>query len=444
VVETFYTRSGDGHVGYQVMGDGPIDLLGLTTGLHVWLDEDEEPHWSRFDRRLASFSRLIRFDPRGVGVSDPLPGVNPSVESWMQDALAVLDAIGSSRTALFSVGTGGLVALLLSATHPERVSAQVLLHSSARLARADDYPWGVPQSSLDKFVNAVTNPDYDGTKVDDLALLAPSLVNDTEFRAWWKRIGPRVASPAMARAMDILAGETDLREVLPRIAAPTLVLHRRDNPFMRIGHGRYLAEHIADARFIELVGQDHLCFAGDTSVLLDEIEEFLTGARATPDVERQLATILFTDIVNSTQTATELGDRRWHELLDRHDRAAEIEVTRFGGRRIKTTGDGLLATFGSPARAIQCGLAICSSTRELGIEVRVGVHTGEVERRGDDVAGIAVNIAARVESCAHPGQVWVSRTVTDLLTGSGLAFTDEGEHALKGVPGAWRLFSVEN
>jgi class 3 adenylate cyclase len=342
------------------------------------------------------------------------------------------------------VGTGGLAALLLSASHPQRISAQVLLHCHARLARTDDYPWGVPQSSLDKFVEAVTDPSYVGAKLDDLALIAPSLATDGEFRRWWDRIGPRVASPAMARAMDVLAGETDLRAELVDITAPTLVLHRQDSPFVRIGHSRYLAEHIADAKLVELPGQDHVCFAGETEALLDEIEEFLTGARAAPDAERQLATILFTDIVNSTQTAADVGDRRWHELLDRHDHAANRQVTRFGGQRIKTTGDGLLATFDTPARAIQCGLEICSSTRELGMEVRVGVHTGEVERRGDDVAGLAVNIAARVESSARPGQVWVSRTVTDLMAGSGVKFTDQGEHELKGVPGTWRLFAVES
>jgi class 3 adenylate cyclase len=442
-VETHYARSGGAHVGYRVLGDGPIDLLAFTAGVHVWMDPEEEPHWSRFDRRLASFCRLIRFDPRGIGVSDPLTGAQPSVEDWMQDALAVLDAVGSSRTALFGVGTGGLVALLMSATHPERTSAVILLNAFARVAWAEDYPFGVPQEALDIFVDSITDPDYEGPKLDDVALLAPSLASDAEFRSWWSRTGPRVASPAMARAMDIVAGETDLRAVLPQITAPTLVMHRAHNVFMRAEHSRYLAEHILAARYVAVPGEDHVCFAGETEGMLGEIEEFLTGARATPDAERVLATILFTDIVGSTQLAAEVGDRRWHELLDSHDRAAGSQVERFGGHSVKTTGDGVLATFESPARAIQCGLAICSSTHELGMEVRVGVHTGEVERRGDDVAGIAVNIAARVESCAEPGRVWVSRTVTDLVVGSGLRFADQGEHTLKGVPGTWQLFAVE-
>jgi class 3 adenylate cyclase len=441
--EIQYAKRGDLHIGYQVLGDGPIDLLACNTGCNVWIDRDDEPHWSRFDRRLASFSRLIRFDPSGVGLSDPLVGGSgPTIECWMQDAVAVLDAVGSSRAALLGVGTGGFVAMLLSATHPERLSAQVLVHCSARLARDSDYPWGWPQRLLDKFVDAVTDPSYRGDAIDDLALSAPSLATDVAFRSWWKRAGSRTASPAIARAMDVLVTRADIRAVLPLITTPTLVLHRVDNPFFRIGHGRYLADNIAGARIIELPGRDHLPFVGDTDVLLDEIEEFLTGTRATPNTDRMLATILFTDIVDSTKRAAGTGDRRWRELLDDHDLMAARQVHRFGGRQVKTTGDGILATFDGPARAIQCGLALCDGARQVGVEVRVGVHTGEVERRGDDVAGIGVHIAARVEACAQPGEVWVSRTVTDLVTGSGIVFDDRGEHELKGVPGAWQLFTV--
>jgi class 3 adenylate cyclase len=235
----------------------------------------------------------------------------------------------------------------------------------------------------------------------------------------------------------------DIRSVLPLIKTPTLVLHRVDNAFLPIGHGRYLAEHIGGAKLIELPGEDHLPFAGDTEALVGEIEEFLTGTRGTSNTDRALATILFTDIIDSTKRAAGTGDRRWRELLDNHDRMAGRQVHRFGGRKIKTTGDGILATFDGPARAIQCGLAICDGAHQLGMEVRVGVHTGEVERRGDDVAGIGVHIAARVQASALPGEVWVSRTVTDLVSGSGIMFHDRGEHLLKGVPGAWRLFSVE-
>jgi class 3 adenylate cyclase len=445
VGETHYAKSGDRHIGYQVLGDGPIDVLGLTTGCNVWIDRDDEPHWSRFDRHLASFSRLIRFDPGGVGLSDPLiGGSGPTIEGWVQDAVAVLDAVGSSRPALFAVGTGGLAAVVLSATHTERISAQVLMHCHARLARDTDYPWGTPQHIIDGFVNAVTDPSYQGDAVDDLGLSAPSLAADVEFRAWWKRAGERSASPAIARAMDRVTMGADVRAVLPLINVPTLVLHRVNNPFLRIGHARYLAEHIPGAELVELPGQDHVCFAGETDALLGEVEEFLTGARGTPSAERVLASILYDDIVESTKRAAGIGDRRWHELLDNHDRMAARQVRRFGGRQVKSTGDGILATFDGPARAIQCGLALCDGARQLGLEVRVGVHTGEVERRGDDVAGIGVHIAARVQACAQPGEVWVSRTVTDLVIGSGIVFSDRGEHPLKGVPGAWQLFMVVN
>jgi class 3 adenylate cyclase len=364
----------------------------------------------------------------------------------VQDAVAVLDAVGSSRAALFGVSVGGLAAMTLSATYPERISALVLMHCHARIARDVDYPWGWPQHILDRFLDSVTDPTYDddGDGIDDLAVSVPSLALDVEFRAWWKRAGERSASPAVARSNNAMAFGADIRSVLPLIATPTLVLHRVDNALLPIAHGRYLAENIAGAAFVELPGRDHLCFAGETDELLGEVEEFLTGNRATPDDERVLATILFTDIVDSTKRAASAGDRRWRELLDNHDRMAARQVHRFGGRRVKNTGDGILATFDSPARAIQCGLAICDAARQLGVEVRVGLHTGELERRGDDVAGIAVHIASRVESHAQPGEVWVSRTVSDLVTGSGIAFDDRGEHQLKGVPGTWQLFAVLN
>ncbi|HEV3452799.1 MAG TPA: adenylate/guanylate cyclase domain-containing protein [Acidimicrobiia bacterium] len=441
--EIHYAKSGDRHIAYQVLGDGPIDLLALNTGCNIWIDRDDEAHWSRFDRRLASFSRLIRFDPSGVGLSDPLVGGSgPTIEGWTQDAVAVLDAVGSPCAAIFGVSTGGLVAMMFSATYPERTSAQVLMNCFARMVRDSDYPWGWPQRIVDRFVDAVTDPSYQGEPVDDLALSAPSLAGDVEFRLWWKRAGERSASPAIARAIDTLTNGADVRALLPLIKTPTIVLHRVDNGFIPIGHGRYLAEHIAGATLIELPGQDHLAFAGDTDTVVGEIEEFLTGTRGTPNTDRMLATILFTDVVHSTKRAVSSGDRRWRELLDNHDRMSERQVRRFGGRQVKTTGDGILATFDGPARAIQCGLAICGGARQLGIDVRVGVHTGEVERRGDDVAGIGVHIAARVQAHAHPGEVWVSRTVADLVTGSGITFDDRGEHGLKGVAGSWQLFAV--
>jgi class 3 adenylate cyclase len=437
-----YAKRDDLHVAYQVQGSGPIDVLGLTLGTGMSVDRDDEPHWARFDRRLASFSRLIRFDPCGYGLSDPL-GAAFTVESWMHDAIAVLDAVGSERAVVFGVSNGGVVAQQLAATYPERTSALVLMHAFARLIRADDYPAGFPQDLVDRFISAVTTPDHDGEHFDDLAIMAPSLATDIEFRAWWRRAGSRGASPAGARAMNRVAAYADVRGVLPAINVPTLVLHRVGNGFIRIGHGRYLAQHIAGARLVELSGDDHLPFLGNSDEVLDEIEEFLTGARATASPDRVLATMLFSDIVNSTKRAATTGDRRWRELLDQHDTMAERQVRRFGGRRVKWTGDGLLATFDGPARAIECGLALCDGARQLGLEVRVGLHTGEVERRGDDLAGIAVHIAARIEPHAPPGEVCVSRTVADLVTGSGIAFVDAGVHELKGVPGEWQLFTVK-
>jgi class 3 adenylate cyclase/pimeloyl-ACP methyl ester carboxylesterase len=438
-----YAKSGDLYIRYEVTGDGPIDLLALSNGSSVWVDRDDEPHWSRFDRRLAAFSRLLRFDPSGVGLSDPLnSGEMPSSELWTQDAIAVLDAVGSARPALFGVGLGGIVAMLLSATYPERTSALVLMHSWSRLIRDEDYPWGIPQHVVDRFVSTVANPSS-GDNLDDLAMMAPTLADDPEFRSWWSTAGERSAGPRIAQAINMIGALADIRAILPLIRTPTLILHRAECGYIRPGHGRYLADHIAGAKLVELDGQDYLPYAGDIDPVVDEIEEFLTGARAAPRTDRILATILFTDIVDSTKRAAASGDRRWHELLDNHDRMTVRQIQRFGGRQVKTTGDGALATFDGPARAIQCGLAIVDGARQLGIDVRIGLHTGEVERRGDDIAGIAVHIASRVQSHAEAGEVWVSRTVTDLVAGSSLRFSDRGEHALKGVPGTWQLFVVD-
>jgi len=439
-----YAKSGDLYIRYEVTGDGPIDLLAFSNGSSVWVDRDDEPHWSRFDRRLAAFSRLIRFEPSGVGLSDPLSsGEMPSFELWMQDAVAVLDAVGSPRAALFGVGPGGLVAMLLSATYPERVSALVLMHSWSRLIRDDDYPCGIPRHVVDRFVATVADPSQSGGDLDDLALMAPSLASDPEFRSWWSTAGERSAGPRIARAMNTIGAVADIRTVLPLIQAPTLILYRAETGYIRPGHSQYLAERIGGAKLVEVAGEDYLPYVGDIGPVVDEIEEFLTGTRAAPNTDRILATILFTDIVDSTNRAAATGDRRWHELLDNHDRMTVRQIQRFGGRQVKTTGDGVLATFDGPARAIQCGVAIADGARQLGIDVRIGLHTGEVERRGDDIAGIAVHIASRVQSHAQPGEVWVSRTVTDLVAGSNLRFHDRGEHALKGVPGAWQLFVVD-
>ena len=445
---TRYAMSGDLHIAYQVLGDATndLDVLILPYGVNVSIDaRDEEPHWNRFERRFASFSRVIRFDPRGLGLSDPFEsGANLTIEQWAQDAIAVLDAVGSERAALFATGAGGLVALILCATVPDRTRAQVLFHGFARATWAEDYPVGIPQRTLDAFMDDTVFVDVDDeTVADDAAILAPSLAHDPDFRAWWARAGRRGAGPAAARAIHTTFFGSDGRGLLPSVTTPTLLLHRTGTEIFRIGHSRYLAEHLADARLVELPGKDHLPFAGDIEPVLSEIEEFLTGTTGGPSGDRVLATVLFSDIAASTTQAVAMGDARWRELLDDHDRVVARQVQRYAGKQIKTTGDGVLATFEGPTQAIRSGMAIRDAARQLGLGVRVGIHTGEVERRGDDVGGIAVHIAARVQAHAEVGSVVVSRVVTDLVGGSGLVFQDLGDFELKGVPGSWQLFEAK-
>jgi class 3 adenylate cyclase len=440
-----YAKTSDGgHVAYQVLGDGPIDLVCVGYGNLVSIDlRDEEPHFRRFEERLGSFTRFIRFDPRGLGLSDPLSsGTATSVEQAVDDVIAVLDAAGSSQAAWFAVGGSALTALLAAASHPGRVASLVLIHAYARLAWAPDYPCGTPSQYLDEFVDRVVDvrePSH-GT-VDDVAMLAPSLAEDVEFREWWTRAGQRSASPRSARTVLSAMFGADVRMALPLITAPALILHRTSSMFT-VELSRYLAEHIPDARLVELPGRDHFPYAGDSQTVVEEIEEFLTGTRGGASSDRVLTTVLFTDIVGSTERAVELGDRRWHEVLDQHDRMTREELRRFRGREVKTTGDGMLACFDGPARGIRCAAAICAGARRLGIEVRAGLHAGEVEVRGDDLGGIAVHIAQRVCALGGPSEVLASRTVVDLVTGSGIEFDDRGEHQLKGVRDPWRIFAV--
>ncbi|HXX89158.1 MAG TPA: adenylate/guanylate cyclase domain-containing protein [Acidimicrobiales bacterium] len=444
--DTSYARTRDGvHVAYQILGDGPLDLLCAGYGNMVSIDmRDEEPHFERFERRLASFSRYIRFDPRGLGLSDPLAaGASASVEQGVDDLVSVLDAVGSERAALFAVGGSTLTALVAAASHPERVGSLVLVNGHARRAWADDYPCGIPKQELDRFIDAVLNLSGEADMpVDDVKIMVPSLASDPDFRAWWKRAGQRSASPATARAMLTMMYRADVRATLPLITAPTLLIHRVRS-MLPVEMTRYLADHLSNARLIELPGSDHFPYAGDSDALVEEVEEFLTGVRGQTETDRVLATILFTDIVGSTRRAAQSGDRSWHDLLDRHDRMVREKLRRFRGHEIKTTGDGVLATFDGPARAMRCAQAICADARRLGIEVRAGLHTGEVEVRGDDVSGIAVHTAQRVSALAAANEVLVSRTVVDLVAGSGIEFEDRGEHELKGVPGTWRLYAVE-
>ncbi len=438
-----YARSGDTHIAYQVLGHGELDLLHFFASNASIDSMDEEPALLRFHKRLESFSRLIRFDCRGLGLSDPLAlSELPALEQWVDDAIGVLDAVGVQSVAVLVDMEASAKAIMMTATHPDRVSQLVIVNGTARVAAAPDYPFGVPRDVIDRFLEVVTRPDALQEGFDDLALFAPSVAADPAFRSWWVRAGRRSASPSTAQAKMRTSNLADVRELLPLIRVPTLVLHRRDCPTITSAHGRYLAEHIPDATYVELPGRDSLYWVGETDGMLAEIEEFLTGTRQPPEPDRVLATVLFSDIVDSTAQASAMGDRAWRDRLDAHDAMVRRQLGRFRGTEVKMTGDGFFASFEGPARAIQCACAIRDGAQQLGVAVRVGLHTGEVELRGDDIAGIAVHIGARVAAIAEAGEVLVSRTVTDLVAGAGIEFDDRGERELKGVPGTWRVFAV--
>ncbi len=435
--ETRYARTEDGtHVAYEVDDGGDLDVLVLSAFLNSIGAPLEHPAAMRWQRRLTSFSRVIRYDRRGIGLSDPVdPTRSLTVEHWAQDALAVLDAVQVGRAVLLALEQiGGLTAALLAASFPDRVRAVVLMNTSARLARAPDYPIGLPAEAQARLEARIERHWPDALPLE---VLAPSAVADEQLRAAWRGSLVMGGRPATAVAVTRVIFHSDVRNILPSISAPTLVLHCRGNRMVPVEHGRYLAERIPGARFVELDSADHLYFedAG-----MDEIQEFLTGVRKHDTSDRVLATVLFTDIAGSTPTLAQVGDRRWRELLDLHDAMVRRQLERFRGRHVKDTGDGVLATFDGPARAIECATAIRSGAHQLGIEIRAGIHTGEIEARGADIGGIAVHIAARVLALASPGEVLVSRIVTDLVVGSGIEFEDRGSHALKGVPGEWRLY----
>jgi class 3 adenylate cyclase/alpha-beta hydrolase superfamily lysophospholipase len=444
VPQTLYAPTADGaQIAYQVLGDGPLDLVFVeSVGSHVELAWDVA-RFARVYRRLASFSRMIRFDSRGSGLSDPFPlSARPSLEDRTRDMLTVLDAAGTEQAAVVANAAGGHVAMFFAATYPNRTSALVLDGCWACLARAADFPLGVPADVLDRlFSNLDAAQGPAGPSA--LRSLAPSaLRDDPEFVAQYVRYDRSRNNPATSRATAHLAMFGDVRAALPAIQAPTLVLCRSDDRQAGKPHGVYLAERIRGAKLVELPGEDTMMFVGDSDADLDEIEEFLTGARQAPATDRVLATVLFTDIVGSTERAGALGDRKWRELLDSHDRAVRRQLERFRGREVNTAGDGFLATFDGPGRAIECACAIRDALRGLGIDVRAGLHTGEIEVRGADVAGMAVHIGSRVAASAGPGEVIVSGAVPPLVVGSGISFEDRGEHELKGVPGAWHLYSV--
>jgi len=435
--ETRYAKSGALNIAYQVVGEGPLDLIYVPGWIsNVELMWDEPAHAHVLDR-LASFSRLILFDKRGTGLSDPVPldGL-PTLEERMDDVRAVLDAVECEQVALFGFSEGGLMSVLFAATYPERITALALYGVFAKRIWSPDYPWAPKPEARAREIEEL---EENWSRTMDLDRLAPS--EDEAFKNRLATYFRRSASPGAAVALMRMNTQIDVREVLPSIQAPTLVLHRRDDLDASVDEGRWLAEQIPGATFVELPGDAHTLWGGDTDSVVDEIEEFLTGARRGPEPDRVLATVLFTDIVGSTEQAKKLGDRRWRELLERHHTVVRQQLDRFKGREIDTAGDGFLAAFDGPARAIRCGYAIESGVRGLGLAVRAGVHTGECELFGEKVAGLAVHTGARIASQAGPGEVLVSQTVKDLVAGSGISFEDRGEHELKGV-GALRLYSV--
>jgi class 3 adenylate cyclase len=439
--ETSYARLGGDRVAYQVLGEGPPDLV-LTMGAFGHVDlQWEDPGISLFLRRLASFTRLVPFDRRGTGASDPLPAdAGPPWEAYAEEVTAVMDAVGSKQAALMATtAEAGPMALFFAATRPERTSALIVGNASARYVAADDYPIGIPPETAEAIIARVE--DTWGTAAT-LATAIPSRAGDERFRRWIAKVQRSIASPRTVHTSLRALFELDVRPILPLIQAPTLVLHRRDFPLLPIEHGRYLADHIPGARLVELPGSDGPLTWETPELTLGHIEEFLTGVRRTAPPDRVLATVLFTDIVASTRRAAELGDRRWRELLQVHDDLADRLVEGWGGRLVKTTGDGILATFDGPGRAIGCAAALRDQLGGVDVQVRAGLHTGEVELRQGDVGGIAVHIAARVMAAAGPGEIVVSRTVRDLVVGSEVALQDRGVRRLKGVEGDWQLFAV--
>jgi class 3 adenylate cyclase len=442
VPETRYARSDQGNIAYQVTGEGSLDVVFVGDWWNHVEWQWEEPRHARFLSRLASFSRLILFDKRGTGLSDPVPlNELPTLERWMDDVRAVIDAAGAEQVAIVAHGAGGPMAMLFAATYPERVSGLVLISTYATLARHDDYRIGLPPTVADAALEWLTNGWGSGATLE---ALGPSGVADTGLREWLGRFQRLSASPGVAAAMMRWILRVDVRDVLATVRVPTLVLLRTEDQFVRPEHGRYLAEQIPEACLTELPGPDYLYFLGDSDRLIAEIQEFLTGVREAPEPDRVLATVMFTDIVGSTESAAVLGDRAWRHTVERHHAAVRRQLERFRGREIDTAGDGFFATFDGPARAIRCAEAIRDAVEALGIEVRIGLHTGECELLDDKISGIAVNTGARIGSQAGPNEVLVSRTVVDLVAGAGMEFADRGTYTLKGLPGEWQLYAVSS
>ena len=438
LAETQYARSGDADIAYQVIGDGPRDVMVIFDwGSHLE-EVAAQPLISEFIGAIARFSRLLWFDMRGIGMSGRVAeGISP-IESWMGDLLAVMDAAGSERATLLAQGQAAQMAVMAAATHRERVTSLVLVNGFARFARADDYPAGMPERIQELYLDLVESQWGKGTLA---SVLGPSVADRPGVVEWWARVERYGATPGMARVRAESTLELDVRELLSLIDVPTLVVHNRDNEFVRVGHGRYLAKHIRSATLVERESPDHWTLPEPD--LLATIEEFVTGERPeVQDTDRVLATVLFMDVVSSTERVSELGDEGWRRALDLFEQTVHDGLERYTGELASTAGDGILATFDGPARAIRCAWDVRDQLTRNGLEVRTGLHAGEVTKRGHDVAGIAVHIGARVSALAAPGEVLVTRTVRDLVAGSGISFGERGEHKLKGVPDLWALYAA--
>jgi pimeloyl-ACP methyl ester carboxylesterase len=440
--KTHYAKSGRYNIAYQVVGDGPLDIVFVPGFVSHVENAWEDPPLSRFLTRLASFARLIVFDKRGTGMSDPVPIQElPTLEERMDDVRAVMDAVGTRRAALVGVSEGGPMCLLFAATHPQRTAALVLAHTFARGSWSEDYPWGARLEQQDALLERMERGWGSGVM---LGAFAASHADDKEMRERWARFQRRASSPGAAAALTRMVYEIDARAVLPAITVPTLIIHRDQDRMFPIEGARYMAQNIQGAKLSEFSGKDHFFWLGSADQELDQIELFLTGELRGHASDRVLATILFTDIAGSTPLAVELGDARWRELLERFYAMARVQLQRFRGRELDTAGDGLFAAFDGPARAIRCTEAVRVGARTLGVDVRAGAHTGECEVIDGKLGGIAVHIAARIAAQAEPGEILVSSTVKDLVAGSGIAFEDRGMRALKGLPADWRLHAVRS
>lgn len=440
IPETRYAHSGDLSIAFQVFGEGPMDLVyvpGWVSNVElIW----DDPDLSRFFRRLSSFARVITFDKRGTGLSDPVSVETlPDIETRMDDLRAVMDEVGSPSATIFGHSEGGAMCIFFAAVHPDRTDRLILTGAYAKRTRTDDYPWAPTAEERAADADDVLQ-NWGG--VEGLRDIAPTRADDPAFQKWWGRYQRFSASPRAAATLLAMNTQVDVRSVLGSIATPTLLLYREGDVDVSVEEGKYIEQAIEGSRLKILPGGDHLFWVGDVDLMLEEIEEFVTGERGSPDPDRRLATVMFTDIVGSTKKAASLGDGEWRRLLENHNRLVRSELDRWRGIEVGTTGDGFLATFDGPVRAINCCLAIRSGVESLGIQIRGGVHTGMVEVVGDDVAGLAVHIGARIGAAAGPGEVFVSSTVKDLVAGSGFLFEDRGPHELKGVPDEWQLFAV--